>query len=69
MADYTGFLPSSATVPAGRSRYSPGNGLNLSAGGTSTTTYYYRTTAGARGSTTSVASIPAGAVVLRAVTS
>lgn len=33
------------------------------------TTYYYRTTAGARGSTTSVASIPAGAVVLRAVTS
>lgn len=36
---------------------------------TSVTTYYYRTTAGARGSTTSVASIPAGAVVLRAVTS
>ncbi len=34
-----------------------------------TTTYHYREAGGARGSTTSVASIPAGAVVLRAVTS
>lgn len=33
------------------------------------TTYFYRTTGGTRGSTTSVVSIPAGAVVLRAVTS
>lgn len=37
--------------------------------GAGTTTYYYRTTAGARGSTTSVASIPAGAVVERVATS
>lgn len=36
--------------------------------GAGTTTYYYRTTAGARGSTTSVASIPAGATVQRKVT-
>lgn len=33
------------------------------------TTYYYRTAGGARGSATSAGAIPAGAVVLRAVTS
>lgn len=33
-----------------------------------TTTYYYRTTGGTRGSVTSAASIPAGAVVERVVT-
>ena len=33
------------------------------------TTYYYRETGGARGSATSAGAIPAGAVVLRAVTS
>lgn len=32
------------------------------------TTYYYRTTAGARGSTTSVGAIPAGAIVERVST-
>lgn len=36
--------------------------------GAGTTTYHYRTTAGARGSTTSMASIPAGATVQRKVT-
>ncbi len=33
------------------------------------TTYYYREAGGARGSATSAGAIPAGAVVLRAVTS
>lgn len=32
------------------------------------TTYFYRTTGGARGSTTSVGAIPAGAIVERVVT-
>ena len=32
------------------------------------TTYYYRTTSGSRGSTTSIGSIPAGAVILYQVT-
>lgn len=32
-------------------------------------TYYYRTTGGTRGSTTAVASIPAGAVIERTATS
>lgn len=34
-----------------------------------TTTYHYREAGGARGSATSAGAIPAGAVVLRAVTS
>jgi len=36
--------------------------------GGSVTTYYYREAGGARGSTTSMASIPAGATVQRKVT-
>lgn len=40
-----------------------------SASATATTTYHYREAGGARGSATSAGAIPAGAVVLRAVTS
>ncbi len=53
-------------APTRTTGYPRSTGRSVPLGGV--TTYYYRTTAGTRASTTSLANIPAGAVVERIVT-
>jgi hypothetical protein len=66
MADYTAMPLPAQTVAFAEQRYAPAAATVLTGGGTPTT-YYYRTIAGVRASTTSISSVPAGAVIERIV--
>ncbi len=68
MADYTAMPLAAQTVAFAEQRYAPAAATVLTGGG-GVTTYYYRQTNGTRASTTSISSVPAGAVVERIVTS
>lgn len=62
MATYEGQIPTTQTFAAPRE---PGRATTPA---TTVTTYYYRESGGTRGSATSLASVPAGAVIERTVT-
>lgn len=64
MAAYQGQIPTDQSFLAGTD---PIRTTTVTGGGI--TTYYYRTTAGTRASTTSLSSVPVGAVIERIVTS
>lgn len=66
MADFNAFVPTDPDVRFGGVVVNPAIGTLLDGG---VTIYYFRRTDGTRGSATSLASIPAGAVVERQVTS
>ena len=63
MSTYAALPFTPPSISFAGARYSPRTALPLSMGG-AVTTYYYITTVGTRGSTTSIGSIPAGAVVM-----
>lgn len=68
MAVRDGLLMSDPNVYFGGKSSAPRNGTTLDGASGPTTTYYYRTSGGTRGSTTALASVPAGAVIERTVT-
>jgi hypothetical protein len=66
MATFNAFVLPAPTTPFAARRGTARGAFPVLGGGV--TTYYYRTSAGARGSTTDLGSIPAGAVIERTVT-
>ena len=67
MATFSAFTPTEPDAPAGGRRLPPRAGHLRDSGGV--TTYFYVTSAGAFGSTTDPSAVPAGAGIVRRVTS
>jgi hypothetical protein len=66
MATFNAYVISALTTPFAARRGTARGAFPVLQGGV--TTYYYRTSAGARGSTTDLGAVPAGAVIERTVT-
>jgi hypothetical protein len=66
MATFNAYVIPALTTPFAARRGTARGAFPVLQGGV--TTYYYRTSAGGRGSTTDLGSIPAGAVIERTVT-